>query len=166
MAEVTAFRVMSSVCWKLALLLFSAKCRVCPGWFNHLSSPSHSPRLCVLVVLDAGRGHPTRGFSTISEHTWQAFGVVGIGRVLGLVPHPSRPGRLDAAGEVGEQFCLGAGRGEGDAHAGRRLDDARSDLEQPRPQGGELGAGQRLRSGDGITELQRKRSFAALVLGA
>ena len=67
-----------------------------------------------------------------------ALGVGGIG-LFGARALVSRSCGLQAASDAAEQIGLGAGSGEGDAHAGGGLSDAGGDLEQAHAQGGELG---------------------------
>lgn len=53
---------------------------------------------------------------------------------------------------MADEGGVGAGGGEGDAHAVSRLADARADLQQPDPQGGELGLGQGVCLGHGVAD--------------
>ena len=68
----------------------------------------------------------------------------------------ARTGRLQTARETAEQFGLGARGGEGDADPCGGLGDAGRDLDQAHAQGGELGGGEGLRSGDGVTHREHK----------
>ena len=72
------------------------------------------------------------------------------------MPRRSRPCRLETARKAGEQCRLGMRGGEGDTHPACGFDDARGDLDQVHPQGGELGCGERLRPGNGIADLEHQ----------
>src|ERR1035437_9515743 len=85
-------------------------------------------------------------------------GVGGCGtwRVRGRRPRGSWPGRQEAANQTAEQIGFGAGSGEGDAYPRGDFGDARGDLDQAHAQSGELGCGERLRAGDGVTDGQQQ----------
>ena len=74
----------------------------------------------------------------------------------GQLPRATRSGGPEIAGEACEQLRFWTRRGEGDPHPGRRLSDARGDLEQPHPQGCGLGAGQWLGLWDRVPQLQHE----------
>ena len=72
------------------------------------------------------------------------------------MPRRSRPSRLETTCEAGEQGRLGVRSSEGDTHPARGFDDARGNLDQTHPQGGELRCGKRLRPGNGIADLEHQ----------
>src|SRR6201997_3749673 len=70
-------------------------------------------------------------------------------------PPSSWSGRVQAARETGEQFGIRTGGGESDAHACGGLGDAGGNLDQAQAQGGELGGGEGVRSGDCVTQREQ-----------
>ena len=59
--------------------------------------------------------------------------------------------RLQGYGDLAEQIGLGTGGGEGQTDARDGFDDASAQLQQPEPDGGELGLDQGMGLGDGVT---------------
>ncbi len=84
----------------------------------------------------------------------------GCGRRLGLetgarrdtLPGILRPGRGETSDEHAEQGSIRTGGGEVDSDAGGLFDDTSAELEQPQPEGGELGSGERTGGRDGIAK--------------
>lgn len=68
----------------------------------------------------------------------------------GLTPRGSWHAGPDRACQVAEEDGVGAGAGEGDAHPAGGLCDAGGDLEQPEPDGVELGLGEGMGLWDGV----------------
>ena len=69
-----------------------------------------------------------------------------------MAPRRSGARGREAPRQQAEQGGVRTGRSEVDADAGGRLDDAGADLEQARPEGRELGPGERHPAGHGIAE--------------
>jgi hypothetical protein len=63
-----------------------------------------------------------------------------------------RRGRDETSGQNAEQGGIRTGGGEVDSDAGGLFDDTSAELEQPQPEGGELGSGERTGGRDGIAK--------------
>ena len=90
-------------------------------------------------------------------HPVSSFVVSGLGVEEARVYGARRPGGQGPAAarrpaSRREEGGVRAGRGEVDADAGGLFDDAGADLEQAQPEGGELGAGERHGTGNGIAQ--------------
>ena len=107
-------------------------------------------------MLSTERSDPKRLFHR--ETRTDGTGAGGLRDVasLGHKPRPSGSRRQTATHQSSEQIRLWAGGGEGDADPGGGLGDTGADLDQMQPQGGELGRGERLRAGDGVTNAQQQ----------
>jgi hypothetical protein len=57
-----------------------------PNGPSYRAHPRLYRRFCVIGLPGAGRGYSTRWLVAVSEHTWQALGIVGSGRVWGTSP--------------------------------------------------------------------------------
>ena len=73
-----------------------------------------------------------------------------MGLVGGLTPRGSWHAGPDRACQVAEEDGVRAGGGEGDTHPAGGFGDAGGDLQEPEPDGGELGLGEGMGLGDGV----------------
>jgi hypothetical protein len=80
------------------------------------------------------------------------FGVGGIGLCGAIWPRRSRSGGLKRDREAADEPGVWAGSGEGDPDARGGFDDACPELEKAKSDGGELGGGEHVRLGNGVTD--------------
>jgi hypothetical protein len=100
-------------------------------------------------LAGGGRGGARRVFTAAYAERGERVGEKESG-CRGLTPRRSGRGWPDRTRKVAEEDGVGAGTGEGDAHPAGGLRDAGGDLQEPEPDGRELGSCEGVELGNGV----------------